>query len=595
MNHVLLPVPTAKTKGVLVSPTVYGNVLLGPTADDIEDKDDRSTTAAGLASLMDAGRRIIPALEAHEVTATYVGLRAATEERDYRLRVDAEQRYVCAGGIRSTGVSASMAIAERVREGLVGAGLELRSRQHSPAPRMANIGELAPRPYERGDLISRDSDYGRLVCFCERVSRGEIRDALAGPLPPCDPDGLRRRTRALMGRCQGFFCAAEVESLLEQGGVMTEAVVIGGGPSGLACAIELRRRGIGVQVIERERETGGIPRHSAHTGFGTRDLRRLMSGPAYARRYGELARDAGVELLTETMVTGAVGRRLELTSPGGRRTIEPDAVILATGCRERPRSARLIPGSRPSGVMTTATLQQLVHLQGKKVGGRAIVVGAEHVSFSAVATLAHGGASTAALITELPRHQSLSVFAAGAALRYRARVRTRAALTAIHGATRVEAVELTDLDSGAVSTLSCDLVILTADWIPDHEIAAMIGCDLDSGTRGPLGDPGLRTQVPGVFAAGNLLHPAETADVSALDGRHVAASVAAHLHGASWPTQVPVHVSPPLAWVFPDLVVGAGDPPPRSRFLIRSTAFLRALDSRSDRASGCCGRDACGG
>src|SRR5262249_44405993 len=198
-------------------------------------------------------------------------------------------------------------------------------------------------------------------------------------------------------------------------------VIVGGGPSGLAAAIELRRLGIEpVTVIEREREAGGIPRHSDHTGFGLRDLRAVLTGPRYSERYRELAADHGVELVTETMVTGWEGPRgLKLTGPEGRREMQPPGVLLATGCRERPRSARLVPGSRPAGVMTTSTLQQLVHLRGQKVGRRAVIVGAEHVSFSAVATLAHGGASAAGLVTDLPRHQSLAAFRAGAAIRYR--------------------------------------------------------------------------------------------------------------------------------------------------------------------------------
>ena len=263
-------------------------------------------------------------------------------------------------------------------------------------------------------------------------------------------------------------------------------VIIGGGPSGLAAAIELRRLGIGpVTVIEREREAGGIPRHSAHTGFGLRDLRTVLSGPRYAERYRDLAADAGAELITKTMVTDWEGERLlNLTGPEGREQIEPPAVVLATGCRERPRSARLVPGSRPAGVMTTSTLQQLVHLRGERVGSRAVIVGAEHVSFSAVATLAHAGASVAGLVTELPRHQSLAAFRVGAAVRYRARVWSRTAVSAIHGADRVESVELTDLDSGRTSTVDCDLVIFTADWVPDHELAVIAGCELDPGSLG---------------------------------------------------------------------------------------------------------------
>jgi glycerol-3-phosphate dehydrogenase len=206
LNHVLLPVPTEKTKGVLVSPTIYGNVLLGPTADDVEDKTDRSTTEAGLTSLMEAGARILPALSQHEVTATYVGLRAATEHRDYQLKADG--RYVCAGGIRSTGITGSLAIAEWVREALADAGLDLSSQPQQVGIRMPNIGEFGARPYREG---------GRIICFCERVTRDEVDAALAGPIPPADLDGLRRRTRVLMGRCQGFFCGAEVEAAMEGG------------------------------------------------------------------------------------------------------------------------------------------------------------------------------------------------------------------------------------------------------------------------------------------------------------------------------------------------------------------------------------------
>lgn len=354
-------------------------------------------------------------------------------------------------------------------------------------------------------------------------------------------------------------------------------VIVGGGPSGLAAAIALRHRGVGpVTVIEREAEAGGIPRHSAHTGFGIRDLHRVLSGPGYARRYRKLAEAAGVELVTETMVTGWAGGRLALTGPAGRTELRPPAVILATGCRERPRSARLVPGSRPAGVMTTSTLQQLVHLQGRRVGRRAIVVGAEHVSFSAVATLAHGGAAVAGLVTELPRHQSLAAFRIGAAIRYRAPVWPRTALSGIHGAERVEEVELTDLDSGQTRAVACDLVIFTADWIPDHELAAMAGCELDPATLGPLVDPALRTSAPGVFAIGNLLHPAETADVCALDGRHVAHSAAAYLAGGDeWPSTIRLLARPPLLWVAPNLLLGVGHRPPRDRFLLRSTSFLR--------------------
>ena len=219
VRSILLPVPTAQTKGVLVAPTVYGNVLLGPTAEDIDDPRDTATTAAGLAALRDAGRVIIPALLDEEVTATYAGLRAATEHRDYQIDVDRQRRYACVAGIRSTGLSASLGIAEYVVDRLGAAGLPLHERDGSPPapPVMPYIGEAGMRPYQDAARIAADPAYGRIVCHCERVTSGEIRDALASPLPPADIDGLRRRTRVQNGRCQGFYCAATISGLLAAG------------------------------------------------------------------------------------------------------------------------------------------------------------------------------------------------------------------------------------------------------------------------------------------------------------------------------------------------------------------------------------------
>ena len=210
LSHILLAVPTGTTKGVLVAPTVFGNILLGPTADDVEDKEDTSSTAEGLAYLRSEGRRIVPELLRHEVTAVYVGLRTATGDSDYRISFD--DGYACVAGIRSTGLTAAMAIAEHVCGELV----EARPRSDVAGFRMPNIGELAPRPFAERDRIAEDPDYGRIVCFCERVTRGEIRDALTATVPAVDLDGLRRRTRVLMGRCQGFFCGAQVRALLAE-------------------------------------------------------------------------------------------------------------------------------------------------------------------------------------------------------------------------------------------------------------------------------------------------------------------------------------------------------------------------------------------
>jgi glycerol-3-phosphate dehydrogenase len=216
VNHILLPVPTKVSKGVLVSPTVFGNVVLGPTAEDIADKTATGSTAAGISGLYERGKRIVPELMLEEVTAVYVGLRAATEHSDYQIGFYPAQRYVCVGGIRSTGLSASMAIAEHVVEGLADAGLVLEPKEDFRAVRMPNIGEAFPRPYQSAAAIALNPDYGQIVCHCERATRGEILDAARAAIPARTLDGVRRRTRALFGRCQGSFCAAAVTHLVAE-------------------------------------------------------------------------------------------------------------------------------------------------------------------------------------------------------------------------------------------------------------------------------------------------------------------------------------------------------------------------------------------
>lgn len=374
-----------------------------------------------------------------------------------------------------------------------------------------------------------------------------------------------------------------------------DVLIVGAGPAGLAAAVELSRLGAGsVLVADREETPGGVPRHCAHTGFGLRDLRRVMTGPGYARHYAAAAAAAGADIRTATTVTGWDSERtVTMTSPRGIETVRARAVLLATGCRERPRSARLIPGDRPPGVMTTGELQQRVYLGGERFGGRALVVGAEHVSFSAMLTLAHAGAQVVGLVTEQPRSQSFAVFSLAASLRWRVPVWTSTAVRRVVGRGRLAGVELAPagvrLPAASLSGtgggppdgqgrdrfVPCDVVVFTGDWIPDHELARRSGMAIAPGTRGPAVDTALETSLPMVYAAGNLVHAAETADVAAAGGRHAARQIAAALreqpgHAAA---RVPLIAEPPLAWVFPNALRIPGPPPPRGRFLLRTAEF----------------------
>ena len=338
-----------------------------------------------------------------------------------------------------------------------------------------------------------------------------------------------------------------------------DVVVVGAGPAGLSLATRLRERGVArVLVVEREATAGGVPRHCVHPGFGARDLHRFLSGPSYARALVQRALATGVEIETSTFVTRVDPQGAQITSPAGISRVEARAVVLATGARERPRAARAVPGDRPAGVFTTGQLQQWTYLEKLPVGRRALVVGAEHVSFSAILTLRHAGVRTVALVTPLGRHQSVRG-AQTLARAARVPVVTNTRVIEIIGRRRVQSVVLEDLATQKQWRESVDTVVFTGDWIPDNELARLAGVDIDVGTRGPATDVNGRTNIPSLYAAGNVMHPVESADVAALWARRVADTVAREL--VHQPTQsrprVSLAVQDPLAWVWPNcLVVG---------------------------------------
>jgi thioredoxin reductase len=349
-----------------------------------------------------------------------------------------------------------------------------------------------------------------------------------------------------------------------------DVLVVGGGPAGLTAATKLAERFSGqVLVLDREQQAGGIPRHSNHLGYGVLDLHRFLSGPAYARRLVDRAVTAGATIRTEAMVTGwDADGAAEVTTPQGRLNVSAKAVVLATGARERPRSARLVPGDRPRGVYTSGQLQNLVHLLHQSPGTRAVVVGAELVSWSVVATLREAGCQVVLMTTEHASPESYAAFNLVGRYALRTPIATRSRIANIIGSKEIQAVEVEGLDTGARRMVECDTIVFTGDWIPDNELARAAGVTLDPRSLGPCVDTALRTDRPGVFAAGNVVHPVDTADVAALDGRHVATQVARWLDGTR-PSQDAVRIlaATPLRWVAPG-ILRRGDPAPaRGRLL----------------------------
>jgi glycerol-3-phosphate dehydrogenase len=204
--RIILPVPTEITKGIVVCPTAFGNVLIGPTAEEQDDRVRAVVDTDTLEALLKRGAELVPILEAIPVTAIYAGLRPASENKAYRVFSRPAQRAITLGGIRSTGLSSSLGLAQHALKLLSEFGESFEPRHDVPNISVPNLTETEERDWQR-------ADHGEIVCHCELVTRREIEAALESVVPPGDFGGFRRRTRAGMGRCQGFYCNARLAEM----------------------------------------------------------------------------------------------------------------------------------------------------------------------------------------------------------------------------------------------------------------------------------------------------------------------------------------------------------------------------------------------
>jgi len=292
-----------------------------------------------------------------------------------------------------------------------------------------------------------------------------------------------------------------------------DVAVVGGGPSGIAAATRLKQLGVGnVVVIEREADTGGIPRHCGHSPFGLREFRRLMTGKQYAARLCYEAQSAGVHICTGTNVVNlSSGLEPELTVTGndGVKTISARRVILATGVREQSRAARMIGGKRLPGIVSTGALQSLVYLKGLVPFSRPVILGTELVSFSSLLTCRHAGANPVAMVEPNDRVTAWW-YARGLPALLGVPIHLGTKIQSIQGKERMEGVVL-QTSTGTMKKIDCDGLVVSGCFLPESTLARSLNLAIDEGTLGPSVDQFGRCSSPHIFATGNLLRPVETA------------------------------------------------------------------------------------
>jgi len=585
-KRVILPVPTKVSKGILIIPTVDETIMCGPTAVETDDRYDLTCTPEGCRTIFDFVGKMCNEINDRQVIASFAGLRAAANTGDFIIGPTAVKGFINAAGIQSPGLTSAPAIAERLVEILGKEGLTCEPRPAGewkrtvPAPRRL----FSMTEEEQDKKVKENPAYGRVVCRCELVTEGDIEEAIEYGARTLD--GVKFRTRAGMGRCQGGFCTSRIVQMLAEHQKVTldkiskrgtgseilddqclnrkpseqpdcllptpvhipdethvvDVAIIGGGPAGLAAGVGAREAGAtDVLVFDREDSAGGILNQCIHSGFGLHYFQEELTGPEYAQRFLMKALAAGVQICTSSYVMDVTplptgDKKLRVLIGGqGVKNIIARSVVIATGCRERPRAAIKIPGSRPAGVFTAGLAQKFVNVYGHLPGKNIVILGSGDIGLIMARRMTLEHCNVLGVFEILPTCNGLKRNVVQCLEDYKIPLHLSHTVVKIHGKDHVEAVTVAPCDPQTLKPdmskaydIKCDCLLLSVGLIPENEVSRHMGVKLHPRTNGPVVDASLETNVPGVFACGNALQVHDLVDNVSAEGLAAGRSAARH-------------------------------------------------------------------
>lgn len=317
-----------------------------------------------------------------------------------------------------------------------------------------------------------------------------------------------------------------------------DLVVIGGGPAGLAAAIEARKNGVrDIIILERDIELGGILQQCIHNGFGLHIFKEELTGPEYAQRFINELAEMGIEYKTDTMVINISEIKTvnAISRQEGLITIAAGAIILAMGCRERTRGAIRIPGARPAGIFTAGTAQRFINIEGYMVGRRVVILGSGDIGLIMARRLTLEGAKVLAVAELMPYSSGLTRNIVQCLHDYDIPLLLSHTVTNIRGKDRVEGVSIAKVDDNlkpipdTEKFYECDTLLLSVGLIPENELSYQANIQIDPKTSGPLVNEAMETSIEGIFACGNVVHVHDLVDFVTEEARRAGASAAHYI------------------------------------------------------------------
>ena len=349
-----------------------------------------------------------------------------------------------------------------------------------------------------------------------------------------------------------------------------DLVIIGGGPAGLAAACAAHDAGVrDILILERDERLGGILNQCIHNGFGLHTFREELTGPEYAGRYIEMVQRAGIPCLCSTMVL-ALGADRTVTAvnrENGLFTLQAGAVILAMGCRERPRGALNIPGTRPAGIYTAGTAQRLMNIEGLRTGKEVVILGSGDIGLIMARRMTLEGAKVKAVAELMPYSGGLKRNIVQCLDDYGIPLKLSHTVVEIHGRRRVTGVTLAQVGadrrpiSGTEEFIPCDTLLLSVGLLPEHELTREAGLAIDPVTGGPRVNDRLCTSAPGIFACGNVLHVHDLVDYVSQEASLAGRQAAAWLRQPAAPaTAIPLRAGTGVRYTVPQTLEAPGEP-----------------------------------